>query len=278
MSNSEKNQSVTVAATIRKAASAALLAVSLLFATVIGAGGSASAQSQLENGPSALVISYKASAENRPAFRDYLNTTHRKMLDGMRKDGVLKSYRIFFSWYEQSYDWDAMVELQFVDSDAVAVWNELVKKSPAGLTAKGLSLATPVMTVAADVDSQAQAQGASDGTDAVYLVIPYTFHSTSEYRAYSRAYVLPQFEGWLKEGALSAYEVLINRYPAGTPWDSLIIQQYKDFRSFGQRDRVKGKVRAALKDNPEWVDFHQRKGDIREETGIAIAELVAFSE
>ena len=134
------------------------------------------------------------------------------------------------------------------------------------------------MTVAADLDSNAQANGASDTTDAVYLVIPYTFHSTSEYRDYSRAYVLPQFDGWIKEGALSGYEVLINRYPAGKPWDSLIIQQDKDFRSFGQRDRVKGKVRAELKDNSEWADFHQRKGDIREETGIAVAELLAFSE
>lgn len=236
-----------------------------------------SAESLLDNGPSSMLIAYKAAVKDRPAFRDYLGEHYTKRLNQLRDDGVLDSYRIFYSWYAQSHDWDAMIELQFAGSDAVEVWNEIVKREPAGLDAAGLKLATPISTISADLDSGARAPGSADNGDAAYLVIPYVFNSTSEYRDYSRAYVLPQFDGWIKEGALSGYEVMINRYPAGEPWDSLIILQYQDFKSLGQRDRVKEKVRAELRNNAEWIDFHQRKGSIRTEIGVGIAELISYS-
>src|SRR3546814_4842788 len=62
-----------------------------------------------------------------------------------------------------------------------------------------------------------------------------------------KGYILPQFDGWMKNGALTGYEMYMNRYPVGTPWDVLFIQHYRDMESFGRRQRVTEETRAGLR-------------------------------
>ncbi len=59
-------------------------------------------------------------------------------------------------------------------------------------------------------------------------MLPYEYENAGEYRAYLKGYVLPQFDGWRSGGALTGYEVAMNRYPVGPPWDSLAILEYRD--------------------------------------------------
>jgi hypothetical protein len=93
--------------------------------------------------------------------------------------------------------------------------------------------------------------------------------------SYAQAYIIPQYEGWLREGALSGYEVLMNRYTVGDPWDVLVVLRYRDINAYGRRQQVLEKVRATLTDNAEWQDYHKRKTDIRSETENSIAGLIA---
>jgi hypothetical protein len=79
----------------------------------------------------------------------------------------------------------------------------------------------------------------------------------------------------VREGALSGYQLYMNRYSVGAPWDSLFIQRYRDFDAFGKRQQVLDKVRVGLRESPEWMGWHKRKGDIRSETENSIAELIA---
>src|SRR3546814_1781825 len=90
-----------------------------------------------------------------------------------------------------------------------------------------------------------------------------------------KGYILPQFDGWMKNGALTGYEMYMNRYPVGTPWDVLFIQHYRDMDTFGRPQRVTEETRAGLRANPEWMAWSDKKMGIRTETETTIVEPIA---
>src|ERR1700712_702791 len=96
----------------------ALLSAAALFSAL-----PAAAQDQLEDGPKSLVISYRATAAHRPAFRKYLVETLAPRLRAMEGRHELADFRIFYSWYHQPAVWDAMVILRFPTFGAVGAWN-----------------------------------------------------------------------------------------------------------------------------------------------------------
>ncbi len=109
----------------------------------------------------------------------------------------------------------------------------------------------------------------------VFYVIPYEYRNEVEYRDYVKGYVQPQFDGWIKTGALDGYEIYMNRYGTGAPWDSLFIQHYHDMAAFGQRQQITASVRATLRGNAEWMAWSEKKAGIRTEAENSIAELIA---
>jgi hypothetical protein len=231
------------------------------------------AQEALQDGPKSLVISYRASAEHRAAFRAYLLANLAPRLRRMRGRGELTDFRIFYSWYRQPQVWDAMVILRFPDFAAVSRWNRLEHAQPGGLDADGLKLADPVSTYSAELAWSRNPDDLREGE--IYYVIPYEYRDEAEYRAYVKGYVLPQFDGWIRTGALTGYELYMNRYQTGAPWDSLFIQHYRDMASFGQRQAVTASVRAQLAGDPQWKAWSDKKAGIRTETENSIAELIA---
>ena len=103
-------------------------------------------------------------------------------------------------------------------------------------------------------------------------MIPYDVASIEEYKPYVAGYVIPQMKGWIQEGVLSSYNLYLNRYYAGTPWDALLVLEYKDLESFGQRESVVAKVRAALSSDPKWKALSENKKNIRTEKESALAD------
>jgi hypothetical protein len=233
----------------------------------------AAAQEELQDGPKSLVIGYRASAPNRAAFRRYLVTTLAPKLRALQAKGDIAGFRVYYSWYRQPAVWDALVVLHFPTFGAVSKWNAVEHDSPGGLDAAGLALADPVLSYSCDLSWSANPNEARDGE--VYYVIPYEYRDAGEYRDYVKGYVLPQFDGWIKQGALTGYELYMNRFGTGSPWDSLFIQHYRDMAAFGQRQHVTDVVRAGLKGNPEWKAWSDRKAGIRTESENSIAELIA---
>lgn len=242
-------------------------------AMVVVAPAAAFAQAELAEGPKTVIISYRADAAKRIAFRQHMAGPFAAKLAGMRKAGKLAGYEVYYAWYRQPEVWDAMTVLHFESYAAVRAWLAVERSQPGGLDAAGLALGAPIATYSADLSWEKSADALDVGE--VYYVIPYSYREAGEYRDYVKGYVLPQFDGWIREGALSGYQLYMNRYSVGAPWDSLFIQRYRDFDAFGMRQQVLDKVRVGLRESPEWMGWHKRKGDIRSETENSIAELIA---
>lgn len=233
----------------------------------------AAAQQELDDGPRTLVISYRASAAHRTAFRHYLVANLAPRLRAMEKRGAITNFRIFYSWYRQPAVWDGLVILRFPTFGVVEKWNRLEQGEPGGLDPAGVALADPVASYSCDLSWSRNAD--SLGTNEVYYIIPYEYRNETEYRDYVKAYVLPQFDGWIGTGALTGYELYMNRYGTGAPWDSLFIQHYRDMTAFGQRQKITASVREKLRSDSTWKSWSDRKAGIRTESENSIAQLIA---
>lgn len=228
-----------------------------------------------DKGARQLLVTYRGEARDRPAFRAWLAGEGRTLPEQWVKEGVLKDYQILFNVFNSSYTWDAMLVLNFNRSADVGRWLALERTSPGGLNVNGLKLARPVDTYWADLAwSGAVPDAASHSRDSVYYVIPYDYNAAGEYRKYVAAYVLPQVEGWMKEGVLSSYRFYMNRSPVGKPWDALFVYQYRDLQAYGRRDEVVAKVREGLRNDPVWQKLNETKASIRSETENTVAQTV----
>ncbi len=224
-----------------------------------------------EGGPRNLLITYRSTPANRPAFREYLQGPASTRLEALKKAGKIEDYQFLFNWYNDALTWDAMAVIQFKDYADVAHWNKLEQTSPGGLDASGLALGQPVITVSADLQWEAGDTVAA-GSGRVFYLIPYEYRDRAEYTRYVDGYVLPQLKGWMKEGILSRYRIFMNRYPVGASWDALFMYEYKDIESFGEREPVIAKVRGPLREDPEWVALSAIKQEIRSESENVIAD------
>lgn len=233
----------------------------------------AAAQQPTEAHPVSLVISYRSTAANRPAFRRYLVADLAPRLRSLQKAGDIAGFQILFSWYRQPDVWDALAILQFPSLEALAHWNAIERTDPGGLDAAGLKLSDPVASYITDLDWHADTTPPHAGE--VYYVIPYQYRDAAEYRRYAGGYVIPQADGWLKSGVLDGYGLYMNRFPTGAPWDSLFVLRYRDVAAFDRRAEVMDKVRAALQGNAEWKSWSENKAGIRTESENSIAELIA---
>ncbi|HEY3383486.1 MAG TPA: hypothetical protein VGK32_17095 [Vicinamibacterales bacterium] len=224
-------------------------------------------------GAASVLVTYSSPAAKRPAFLQYLEREGLPQFDRWKADGIFKDYRVFVSSFSGSNTWDAMLVLDFAHYADMARWKEIDRNAPGGLSATGLALASPTGTYLADDIWHKEAPDRTPAK-AVYFVIPYQYSSVGEYKAYAEAYVLPQYDGWMKERVLSAYTVYLSHHPAGKPWDALAVLEYRDIEGLAQRELVKNKVRAALANNPEWMKASQNKEGKRTEEEITIADLV----
>jgi hypothetical protein len=234
--------------------------------------GALSALHAQESGPREILITYRCQPADRPVFREYLGRDEIALLDQLKRNGTLKRYKVLFNPIVTE-TFDAMIVLDFATYAATDSWLAIERKTPGGLTPAGLKLAKPLQTYLADL----QWEGGNDqpgSGKAVFYVIPYSYNSLDQYKAYIDAYLIPQVRGWMKEGVLNGYSLYLNRYPTGDPWDSLFIYEYRDRESFGKREETIAKVRDGLKNDPVWKHWSDIKTTIRSESENTIMEEV----
>lgn len=247
-------------------AARALLALIALMAA------GADAADPREAGPRALIITYHTTPANRVAFRRELETSAAQQWRRWKDDGVLQDYRLLYNRYADSGNWDAMALLSFAGDSGVERWKLIETESPAGLSPRALELTTGIDTVPADL----MRQKGKSARDSVFLVIPYEYIvPVNEYVQYLDDYTLPQLDGWMEEGALAHYDVYLARYPAGRPWQSLLVLEYKGERGLAARDATVAKVRGKLKDNPKWKAISDSKKNVRNERQPVVADPLA---
>jgi len=247
-----------------------LLALAAVLLTGLPA---AAAESQ--GGPTELLITYRAQAADRPAFRTYLLGDETALLEGLKRDGVLKGYQILFNPFVTTGTWDAMTVLSFSSYAATQRWKEIERTRPGGLDAAGLKLAKPLQTYSADLGWEATAPDAGPPGKRVVYVIPYSYNALDQYKTYVDGYVIPQVKGWMAEGVLTRYAIYLNRYAVGDPWDSLFIYEYRDLENFGKREETVAKVRGPLREDPTWKHWNDIKATVRSETENTVTEILS---
>jgi hypothetical protein len=263
--------SVHLFESVRNGRLLAALLLALIFATLL-ASPSMAAEHPIISGPREIMISYKCDPANRPAFRRYLEAAEMTKLAEMKRKGGLHSYKILFNPFITPDTWDAMLVLDFAKFADTRNWLEVERTQPGGLSPAGLKLATPIATYSSDLVWDDALPDAGDDSKSIYYVIPYDYNSEKDYMSYIGGYVIPQVQGWMQSGVLSSYKIFMNRYPAGKPWDSLFLFQYRDLDAFGRRATVMADVRAKLVADPTWSRFNEIKQTIRTESENTIAE------
>ena len=225
--------------------------------------------------PTNIFITYHCTAENRAAFRDYMETTGVKRFEMWKKSDVFEDYLILFNSFVSANTWDMTILLHFSNFSDVENWQEIEKEYPGGLDKDALRLASPYTTFFADCAfTSVKAEKRTRSQDAVYFVIPYEFKDRASYEDYAKVYVVPQMEGWMKAGILTNYTIYINLYTAGTPWDAQLVLEYKDMEAFGKRNLLKSKVRKDLTIKPDWKLISTLKGQLREEYDTVITKAI----
>lgn len=220
---------------------------------------------------SALIVTYQVAPANRPALRQELEKSGVRQFQRWQDEGVLKNYRLLFSRYADADNWDAMALLTFSSPANSERWKKLEQTSPAGLSQKALGLITSIRSTPVSLARSKSAAAAP--ANSVFVVIPYVMLvSTGDYLKYADGYAIPQFDGWITEGVLSHYDLFSSTFPAARPWHAMVILEYKDEAALAQRNAVETKVRAKLKDIPEWKTLSDNKKNIRDEKQVVIAE------
>jgi hypothetical protein len=247
----------------------ALCCVALVAAAAVSAKAAPAADPQ-DGGTTALVLEYHASPVNRLALRHFMESEGLPQLERWKKEGLLRGYKVLFSRWTDNQNWDMLTLLNFTDAAAMSTWKAIEATMPAGMPPKALALVNKIDTNPGDLYLEG---GASKGNGA-YVVIPYDYLvSTDKYLAYLRGYLVPQLDGWIKEGVLNKYSVYFGRYVVGRHWSALMFLEYDGDEGLGLREKTQAKVRADLaKGNPEWVEWSKNKTNLRVTRQYIIAD------
>jgi hypothetical protein len=233
----------------------------------------AAADDPREQAPAGLVITYTTTPQHRPALRAAMAHEVKARLAGLRRAGILAHYRLLWGRYADQPGGDAMLVLDLAPGAGTRGWAKVEQATPAALGPASLRLVEHVETAPIDVMRSARA---ADPATPTYLLVPYEYLvPVNDYLKYTEGYVVPQLDGWLRERALQGYDLLLARYPAGRPWNAMLLLQYRGDTGLARRDGVTARVRAQLASDPAWKALADSKQTIRSERIATIADVIA---
>lgn len=253
----------------RKAHSARVrLASALALAFLVFPNSRSTGVGQQPADPVALILTSSVKPGDRSHFRELMRTQGIPQLQRWEKEGAFRSYQALFASQADAKDSDMFLVLRFEHFADVARWHRIEEQYPGGLPAGARALAMVVSTDVTEIVSERAVAAKTPASE--FLAVEYdVLVDSGRYRDYVRGYVVPQFDGWEKAGALTSYTVFVNRNPAAARWSSLILLCYRDAEALGERDRLKDRVRAELAmTNPAWKRWSEVKTAVRREKGI----------
>jgi hypothetical protein len=222
------------------------------------------AQNQVD-GPTALIITYHARPGARASFRRIMQSEGIAQLESWKKEGVFATYNALFTTYAADSVPDMFLILRFNHFTDLERWQKIEATYPGGLIEKAQAVAAADTSGTADIVKEGS--NAPSTKQSQFFVLEYDVSvDMPKYVSYVQGYVAPQFEGWMKAGALSSFACYTNQNPAGAPWSSFIVLEYKDLKSLAAREVIKNKTRAELAvSDPTWKKWSDDKTAIRKE-------------
>jgi hypothetical protein len=200
-----------------------------------------------------------------------MQVTGLKQFTNWKEQGLIKDYRVFWSRYTDSQNWDMLIVAQFATPEKMAEWKKIEARFPGGLPVSVAKLCTAIHTNPADL----YFTGGAPSPNGVYLIIPYDYLvSTAEYAKYVKDYVARQYDGWIDEKVLAGYTIYFGRFPVSRYWSALMILEYKDEASLGVREKTTAKVRTRLREDPVWKSIHESKQNVRVTRQYVLADLL----
>jgi len=222
------------------------------------------AQEQID-GPTAVIVTYRAKPGERAGFRRIMHSEGIAQFERWKKDGIFASYNALFTTYAADSVPDMFLILSFNHFTDLGRWQKVEQTYPGGLIEKAQTIAAADTSGTADIIKEESE--APTTKDSQFVILEYNVTvDMPKYVSYTQGYVVPQFEAWAKAGVLSSYACYTNQNPAGAPWSSFIVLEYKDLKSLAAREVIKNKVRAELAvSNPTWKKWSEDKTAIRQE-------------
>lgn len=237
---------------------------SLLAAAFAVATPMALAQAEVD-GPTALIISYRARHGERAKFRQIMRTEGVARFEHWRLDGNFASYQLLFTTYAGDSVPDLFLVVRFNHFTDLEHWQRIEEQFPGGLPVDAQAIASVATSATADLVKTSSV--APTTRESQFFVLEYdVLVDMPKYTNYVLGYAVPQFDAWEKMGALSSYAAYVNQNPAGAPWSSFIVLEYKDLKALAARESIKNQARAELAaTNPAWKSWSDDKTAVRTE-------------
>lgn len=222
------------------------------------------AQAEVD-GPTALIVTYHARHGERVKFREIMRAEGVTQFEHWRQDADFASYQLLFTTYAGDNDPDMFLILRFNHFSDLAHWQRIEEKFPGGLPADAQAIASADTSATADIVKEGYV--APTTRDSQFFVLEYdVLVDMPKYTSYVLGYAVPQFDAWEKTGALSSYAAFVNQNPAGAPWSSFIVLEYKDLKALAAREVIKNQARAELAaSNSTWKKWSDDKTAVRTE-------------
>ncbi len=217
------------------------------------------------NGPTALITTYRALHGQRVKFREIMRTEGVAQFERWRREGVIANYQALFTTYAGDNAPDMFVVIRFNQFTDLARWQRIEEKFPGGLPVDAQAIAEVESSATADIVKDSSV--ALTTPESQFFVLQYdVLVDMPKYTNYVLGYAVPQFDAWEKAGVLSSYASYVNQNPAGAPWSSFILLEYKDLKSLAARELIKNQARAELAaTNSEWKRWSEDKTAMRTE-------------
>jgi hypothetical protein len=224
------------------------------------------AQAQAEiDGPTALITTFRAKPGERAKFREIMRTEGVAQFEHWKQEGDFASYQLLFTTYAANSVPDMFLVVRFNHFTDLAHWQRIEEKYPGGLPVTAQAIGYADSSGTADIVKQDTT--ARTTRDSQFFVLEYdVLVDMPKYTSYVLGYAVPQFNAWEKTGALSSYASFVNQNPAGAPWSSFILLEYRDLKALAAREAIKNQARVDLaKTDATWKKWSDDKTTMRTE-------------
>jgi hypothetical protein len=240
---------------------------------MLAAGWSAHAQMRdYAPGTVRMIITYRCRAIDRPPFLAAMRKEGASRFESWKKEGVLSDYLLLFNTVCDTGTWDMMAILSFDTYQQTMRWYQVEESYPAGLSRELLALATPTTSQLAE--SRWSFGPPKDRRSAIYMIIPYDHPDRDVYANFVDAVLVPQFDGWMKEGALGAWSIMLTMHYPGKPHDIWLLLEYNGIDGLTHRNGARAATAERLEQQPDWRLLRGISEGFRSEHEVTIARAI----
>lgn len=220
-----------------------------------------------------IVILYRCNAADRPAALAGMRRSGAAQFERWKNDGAIADYLLLFNSFCDENTWDMMAVLSFDSYTQTDKWRDVEEQFPGGLSKEMLAIVKPTQTYLSEARWSFGKK--LDRKHGLFMVIPYEHPDRKIYADFVNSVLVPQFDGWMKEGALNNWSILLTNHYPGKPWDVLLLLEYNGVEGLSQRESARNATAERLEENPGWRLLREISLQFRSEYEVVTARAIA---